>query len=162
MLSAEVARADGSFDQPFDHMALLVELDEPWLADVGFGDSFREPLRLNDRGEQQQGGDAYRLSDAGEYLILERGEAGVWNSQYRFTLQPYGLQDYAGMCHYHQTSPESTFTQRRTCTLATHDGRITVTGLRVITTTRGDKQERELMGDDEWRAALGEHFGIEL
>jgi N-hydroxyarylamine O-acetyltransferase len=162
MLSAEVAHADGTFDQPFDHMALLVELDEPWLADVGFGDSFREPLRMNDRGEQQQDGDAYRLSDAGEYLILERREGGEWNSQYRFTLQPYDLQDYAGMCHFHQTSPESTFTQRRTCTRATLDGRITVTGLRLINTIRGEKQERELAGDDEWRAALGEHFGIEL
>lgn len=162
MLSAEVARPDGTFDQPFDHMALLVALDEPWLADVGFGDSFREPLLLNDRGDQQQGDDAYRLSDAGEYLILERREVGVWNAQYRFTFQPYGLQDYAGMCHYHQTSPESTFTQRRTCTRATPDGRITVTGLRLITTVRGEKQERELSGDDEWRAALGEHFGIEL
>jgi N-hydroxyarylamine O-acetyltransferase len=66
------------------------------------------------------------------------------------------------MCHYHQTSPESTFTQRRTCTRATPDGRITVTGLRLITTIRGDKQERELAGDDEWRAALGEHFDVEL
>jgi len=162
MLSAEVARADGTFDRPFDHMALLVALDEPWLADVGFGDSFREPLRLNDRREQQQGDDAYRLNDAGEYLILERREAGVWNAQYRFTLKHYNLEDYSGMCHYHQTSPESTFTQRRTCTRATPDGRITVTGLRLITTIRGDKQERELAGDDEWRAALGEHFGIEL
>jgi N-hydroxyarylamine O-acetyltransferase len=162
MLSAEVARPDGSFDPPFDHMALLVELDEPWLADVGFGDSFREPLRLTDREQQQQGGDAYRLNEDGEYLILERREAGVWNSQYRFTLQPYRLKDFAGMCHHHQTSPESTFTQRRTCTLATPDGRITVTGMRLITTIRGEKQERELAGDHEWRAALREHFGIEL
>lgn len=162
MLSAEVAREDGSFDEPFDHMALLVALDEPWLADVGFGDSFREPLRLNDRGEQQQGDEAYRLSDAREYLILERREGGVWNSQYRFTLQPYDLQDFAGMCHYHQTSPESTFTQRRTCTIATPDGRITVTGLRLITTIGGEKQERELAGDEEWRGVLRAHFGVEL
>lgn len=162
MLSAAVAGDEGRYGEPFDHMALLVELDEPWLADVGFGDSFREPLRLNDRVEQQQGDDAYRLSDAGEHLILERREAGVWNAQYRFTLQHYNLEDFSGMCHYHQTSPESTFTQRRTCTLATPDGRITVTGLRLITTIRGERQERELAGDDEWRAALGEHFGIEL
>ena len=162
MLSAAVAGDEGSYGQPFDHMALLVELDEPWLADVGFGDSFREPLRLTDREEQQQGDEAYRLSDAGEYLILERCEAGVWNAQYRCTLQHYNLEDYSGMCHYHQTSPESPFTQRRTCTRATPDGRITVTGLRLITTIRGDKQERELAGDDEWRAALGQHFGIEL
>ena len=162
MLSAAVAGDEGSYGRPFDHMALLVELDEPWLADVGFGDSFREPLRLTDREEQQQGDEAYRLSDAGEYLILERREAGMWHAQYRFTLQPHDLQDYAGMCHYHQTSAESTFTQRRTCTRATPDGRITVTGLRLITTIRGDKKERELADDQEWRGVLRQHFGIEL
>src|SRR5262245_32218199 len=37
MLSAEVARPTGDFSQPFDHMALMVQLDQPWLVDVGFG-----------------------------------------------------------------------------------------------------------------------------
>ena len=36
LLSARVAREDGSASPEFDHMALLVDLDEPWLADVGF------------------------------------------------------------------------------------------------------------------------------
>src|SRR5258708_6478096 len=52
MLSAAVAHAAGGFSPPFDHMALLVEMDERWLADVGFGDSFLEPLRLDRIGAQ--------------------------------------------------------------------------------------------------------------
>ena len=40
MLSAGVANAEGGFGPDFDHMALMVTLDERWLADVGFGDSF--------------------------------------------------------------------------------------------------------------------------
>lgn len=162
MLSAGVARGDGTYGPPFDHMTLLVRLQEDWLADVGFGDSFRGPLRLDDREVQEQDGDSYCLVDEDTYVLMQRREGDQWAPQYRFTLEPYQLADFAYRCHYHQTSPESTFTQRRTCTLATPDGRITVTGLRLITTIRGDKQERELAGDDEWRAALGEHFGIEL
>ncbi len=47
LLSAEVARPEGGFGIPFDHMALLVEADGGlWLADVGFGDSFLYPLRF--------------------------------------------------------------------------------------------------------------------
>ncbi|PYX42331.1 MAG: acetyltransferase, partial [Acidobacteria bacterium] len=42
LLSARVAREDGSASPEFDHMTLRVDLDEPWLADVGFGDSFLE------------------------------------------------------------------------------------------------------------------------
>ena len=162
MLSAEVARADGSFGPPFDHMTLLVELEERWLADVGFGDSFREPLRLDDRGEQLENSDAHRLKEDREHLVLERREGDLWTPQYRFNLSPHVLNDFAGMCNYHQTSPESTFTQRRTCTRATPEGRITVTGMRVIVTERGVKHERELASREEWLAALGEHFGIEL
>src|SRR5437868_13558713 len=52
-LAAGVARADGSFGPLFDHMALLVELEEPWLADVGFGEGFREPVRLDRAGVQE-------------------------------------------------------------------------------------------------------------
>jgi N-hydroxyarylamine O-acetyltransferase len=163
ILSAGVAREEGGFDPPFDHMALLVQLEEPWLADVGFGDSFREPLLLNYRGEQmQQDNDAYQLLEQDEYLILERRESDLWKPQFRFTLQPYQLSDFAEMCHYHQTSPDSPFTKRRTCTLAKPDGRITVTGLRLITTIDGAKQERELGSHDEWMASLREHFGISL
>jgi N-hydroxyarylamine O-acetyltransferase len=66
------------------------------------------------------------------------------------------------MCRYHQTSPASPFTQKRVCTRATPDGRITVTGMRLIVTDRGEKQERELASHEEWLAALREHFGIEL
>ena len=162
MLSAGVAREEGGFDPPFDHMALLVQLEERWLADVGFGDSFREPLLLDHRSEQVQDNDAYRLIEDVEHLILERRETDLWKPQYRFTLEPHQYSDFADMCHYHQTSPDSPFTKGRTCSLATPEGRITVTGMRLISTIRGERQERELASNDEWTIALREHFGIAL
>ena len=65
MLSAGVANAEGEFGPDFDHMTLLVtlndKLEERWLADVGFGDSFREPLLLNERGVQRQGERDYKI-----------------------------------------------------------------------------------------------------
>jgi N-hydroxyarylamine O-acetyltransferase len=162
MLAAGVARDEGGFDPPFDHLTLMVNLEQRWLADVGFGDSFREPLRLDERAEQVQGDDAFQLTDADGYLILIRRESGVWKPQYRFTLEPHPYSDFSEMCVYHQTSPDSIFTQRRACSLATTDGRITVTDKRVIITEYGEKRERELVGRAEWRAALLEHFGIDL
>src|SRR5262249_20284948 len=47
MLSAGVARAEGGFSPPFDHMAMMVTLEQRWLVDVGFGDLFREPLLID-------------------------------------------------------------------------------------------------------------------
>jgi N-hydroxyarylamine O-acetyltransferase len=162
MLSAGVAREEGGFDPPFDHMTLMVQLEQRWLADVGFGDSFREPLLLDERSEQVQGNDAYRLVEDDEHVILERREKDLWKPQYRFTLVAHQYSDFSDMCLYHQTSPESPFTKGRTCSLATPQGRITVTGMRLVITNRGEKQERELGSHDEWTAALREHFGISL
>jgi N-hydroxyarylamine O-acetyltransferase len=164
MLSAGVARPDGSFGPDFDHMALLVTLEERWLADVGFGDSFLEPLRLDERGEQAQGRRAYRILPEGHHLVLwQREEGEEWKPQYRFTLRPHAYADYAEMCRHHQTSPESHFTRARICSRATEDGRVTLSGLRFITTTSGGgRRERLLEDEGEYANVLREHFGITM
>ena len=46
-------------------MTLMVTLDERWLADVGFGDSIREPLLLDSREPQIQGDEAFRIEETG-------------------------------------------------------------------------------------------------
>src|SRR6185503_7138122 len=48
MLSASVANEAGEFGADFDHMTLMVQLAQRWLVDVGFGDSFLEPLLLDE------------------------------------------------------------------------------------------------------------------
>jgi N-hydroxyarylamine O-acetyltransferase len=162
MLSAGVARGDGTFGPDFDHMALLVALEERWLADVGFGDSFREPLRLDERGEQPEGVRAFRIDvDGDHHLLLRRdGPGQPWQPQYRFTLQPHDYADYAGMCHYHQTSPESHFTRQTVCSLATPEGRLTLSGMKLITTRGGERQERVLESEEARAALLRERFGV--
>src|SRR5687767_15352868 len=92
-LSARVANAKGEFGPEFDHMTLMVTApDAPqtrWLADVGFGDCFNEPLLLDSREAQEQGARSYRLDAAEDHLVLlQREGAGDWNPQYRFTFEP--------------------------------------------------------------------------
>lgn len=164
MLSAGVAHATGGFSPEFDHMALMVTLDERWLVDVGFGDTFREPLRLEIRTDQPQGRRAYRIEDgASHWVLMHADRGGDWTPQYRFTLRPYGYADFAGMCRYHQTSPKSHFTQNRICTLATPDGRITLSDMRLIATSdTGGRDERVLGTQEEYDAVLRERFGIQI
>ena len=162
MLSAGVANAEGEFGPDFDHMALMVSLEQRWLVDVGFGDSFREPLLLDERGEQAQGNRAYRILSDGTHLILtQRDEGDEWKAQYRFTLQAHTYADYAEMCRYHQTSSQSHFTRARVCSRATLEGRITLSEMRFITTSEsGGRQERALTSEEEYAAILREQFGI--
>jgi N-hydroxyarylamine O-acetyltransferase len=164
MLSAEVAKSEGVFSPPFDHMALLVTLEERWLADVGFGDSFVEPLLIDERGEQVQGRHAYRVTTDGDYFVMGRREGGGWKAQYRFTLRPHVYADFAERCHYQQTSPDSHFTRDRVCSRATPEGgRVTLSGMRLIETDAcGARRERVLADEGEYAAALREHFGIEM
>src|SRR2546426_11979216 len=96
LLSARVPREDGSLSPEFDHLTLRVDLEEPWLADVGFGDSFMEPLRLKTGIEQEQDGRRFRIVDFGESLHVERAESGGWwKTEYSFTLKPRHLREFA-------------------------------------------------------------------
>lgn len=162
MLSAEGANAEGGFGPAFDHMALMVSLEQRWLVDVGFGDSFLEPLLLDERSEQVQGRRAYRILPDGAHLILmQRDDGAEWEAQYRFSLQAHTYADYAEMCRYHQTSPQSHFTRARICSRATPEGRITLSEMRFITTTeKGGREERTLSSREEYAAVLREQFGI--
>lgn len=161
MLSAEVANAEGGYGQPFDHMTLMVSAGaQCWLVDVGFGDSFLEPLLLDERREQIGRERTYKIADENGHLVVMRRESNAWVPEYRFTLRPYEYEDFAGMCRYHQTSPESHFTQKLICSRATESGRITLSDMRLIETKHGERHERILANQQEYDAVLKEHFGV--
>lgn len=160
MLSGRVVTPEGGFGPPFDHMALMVRVEDGtrWLADVGFGDSFLLPLALDERGPQRDPAGVFRIEDGDEWqMLVQRGEA--WFPEYRFTLEPQPLEAFAEMCAWQQTSPQSSFTKRRICTLPTEWGRLTITDGRVIT-TRGGVREERAVADGEWERELASLFGI--
>jgi N-hydroxyarylamine O-acetyltransferase len=163
MLSAQVAGNQNEFSRDFDHMALVVALNKgQCLADVGFGDSFIEPLPLAVNTEYQQRENRYRIIDDNQQrLVLERASKNEeWESQYRFSLKPYQYPDYAEMCTYHQTSPDSHFTRQRICSRLTATGRISLSDMRFITTEDGVRTERPLKDEQEYAEILRNKFGI--
>jgi N-hydroxyarylamine O-acetyltransferase len=164
MLSARVGRSDGSFSPEFDHMLLRVSLEEPWIADVGFGDSFVDPLPLiGDAPESLEGDSRFRVAGLNSsWDLLRRDGDAMPVTLYRFTNVAHELSDFAPMCRFHQTSPDSHFTQNRVCSKALPDGRVTISGLRLITTRNGRRDEIVLSGENELRECLRQKFGIEF
>ena len=152
LLSAEVARKSCGYSAGFDHLTLRVDLEEPWLADVGFGECFLEPIPLTAGGNGE-----YWLQEETGYWLLYRRES----PQFRFRLEPHRLTEFADRCRYHQTSPQSSFTRERITTLATTDGRITLSGNRLIR-TRGEVRTEELLEPEGCRQTLKREFGIAL
>ena len=161
MLSARVY--DGTRPGPeFDHLVLLVEAGEKMIADVGFGDSFLEPLRLDTDVEVVQHGSAYRLTTSLADQVLERRRDSDWEPQYVFSLTPRRLMEFSAMCERQQTSPESHFTRQTVCSRATLEGRITLSNSRLITTAGGRRVERDVESVDEYCRLLATHFGMDL
>ncbi len=158
LLEARVVDEHGEPGIAFDHLCLRVDLDQPYLADVGFGDNFLEPLMLAPGIEQ--------TDPSGAFTIVEHDDG--WRdlrrdgrTQYRFSLEPRLLGDFATACRYHQTSPDSHFTHAPVCTLPTLSGRVTISGSTLIETRDGERTETEL-SDTELLAAYRDRFGIGL
>ncbi|NJC95609.1 MAG: arylamine N-acetyltransferase [Anaerolineae bacterium] len=166
-LNARVFNRDGNLGIDFDHLALLVQVPGGpgrWLADVGFGDSFIEPLSFDTKDEQTQGLRAYRLEQTADgFIVWQKNYDGTWERQYFFDLEPHRFPDeYESACLYHQTSPRSSFTRGSIISRATPDGRVSLEDGRLIVTRNGQRTERLLDSQDEYRALLKEHFGITL
>lgn len=161
LLSARVC--NGSQPGPeFDHMVLLVDLKEPLIADVGFGDSFVEPLRLDHAGEHLQRGSTYRLVEQNPEWSLQQKREARWQPEFVFSLTPRRLTDFGAMCHHQQTSPDSAFTRKTICSRATPKGRVTLSNGRLIETKGEGREERAVATAAEYRALLSSRFGIDL
>jgi N-hydroxyarylamine O-acetyltransferase len=166
-LNARVFNREGNLGIDFDHLALLVQIPgqpERWLADVGFGDSFNEPLSFEEHGEQVQGLRAYKLERTDDgYTVWQKNYDGTWERQYFFDLQPHRFpEEYEAACRYHQTSPESSFTRGSIISKATPGGRVSLEDGRLILTTHGQRTERLLESQQEYTTLLKEHFGVVL
>lgn len=164
MLSANVSRGAETYTPDHAHMALMVLLEERWLVDVGFGDNFRRPLRIDSSAEQWEEGASYTIiPENGFYILRERKEGGEWMTQYRFTLKSHQYADYAARCLFYQSSPESHFRSGRVCSRLTPDGRITVREMKFIRSwVDGRREESTLEDEAAFRRVLQEEFSIDL
>ena len=133
------------------------------MLDVGFGDAYRVPLKLDDAREQLGPGSRYRITTdkPGLWKFWEL-EKGAWEFYYAFTLHPCTLADFFEACQYYATSPKSSFTQKELCTRAAVDGHITITDHRLVITRNGEKEETLLAGRQDVLEALRTHFGVIL
>lgn len=164
LIEARVTTRSGGWGIPFDHLALVVALDERWLADVGFGENFRTPIRLDVTGEQDAEGTLYRrfrvAHDGTEGFFHRQDADGIWHARYQFFLAPRTLDDFRPGCDYHQASPESSFTRKRVISQALPDGLITLTDSALIVTRNGQRDEIPVEGQAAFDAHLLAHFGI--
>jgi N-hydroxyarylamine O-acetyltransferase len=161
-LSARMVKGT-TVGQEYDHMVLLLTLEQDYLVDVGNGQSCREPLRIDGTNKATSEGYTYTVGAHGKDLALYYQQSNAeWAPRYLFTLKPRKRADFSGMCHYHQTSPDSVFTQHRLVTIAMARGRVTLTDMLLRITKQGELQESVLSSETEYSETLKQYFGIEI
>jgi N-hydroxyarylamine O-acetyltransferase len=162
LLSGKVWRKPArSWGPDFDHLALHVRVDGgDYLVDVGYGDSFRTPLPLPSGTRSDVSGGYRLLPDRGELQLEHASVPGHWRPLYRVALRPRALADFEGMFHWHQTSPESPFTNHTVFTIARPWGRTTITE-RYRMETRGARTTRHrYQHPEDWLEELRTRFGV--
>lgn len=161
LISATVLKPDGTAAKADTHAAILVELDAPYLMDVGFGDSTISPIPLGGERHTDHSG-TYKIEPHDEHFYnLIREEDGKERILYRFSAEEKKLSDFHEGCVFNQVSDESTFTHDDLVTRATDDGRITLSGNQLTRSKNGEKHKTELSAEEK-KSVLKSEFGIDL
>jgi N-hydroxyarylamine O-acetyltransferase len=147
------------------HQAILVETGgRKWVADVGFGnDGIIAPLILEENTEQKQFAHTYRLithSTLG--YVLQKKREDLYDPLFAFTLEECSPEDFLMSNHFTSTFPDSFFLTMRMCTMPTKDGRITLTDEHFKVVKNNVVSDTPIANEDEFEAALKEHFGLDL
>ena len=161
LIAATVCRPNGQWAKPETHAAILVQLDEPYLIDVGFGDSTFLPIPLNGSPQTDVSG-TYAVQPSGNGLFdLIRSRNGESHTLYRFSTNVKQLTDFHEGCVFNQVSPESTFTHTDIVTIATPKGRITLQDQKLTVINNGVKSATSI-SELDLEKVLSDSFGIKL
>jgi N-hydroxyarylamine O-acetyltransferase len=159
LLSGAVNRKREGDKAEGNHLVVLVRLEQPYLADVGFGD-LPEVVPLKE-GSYTHDFLTVRLTKESERWTLHNHEYGG-AKEFDFTLQSHQLSDFSAQCHRQQTSPESGFVKTTVCQIFTHTGFATLRGAVLQTVTKEGVAKRTLDSEKEYGKVLREVFGLEL
>jgi len=142
-----------------NHLVLLVQLDDLYLADLGLGDGIREPVPIKP-GSYVQGELAFRL---------EKLDDGYWRfhnhdfgdpSSFDFKTIPANEQLLTDKCHLLQHDAESVFVQNLACQIMTTNSVTCLTGQVLGHKTSEGTAKKLLNSAEELEDTLVKVFGI--
>ena len=124
------------------HVLVPTKPDEAWIADVGFGNAFLEPLPLR-AGDYGQDNLTYRLEqdNTGRWWFTNQMHGGAG---YDFDLRPFELDEFAAPCQWLQTAPESGFVRVAVCHRHVPGGLLSLRAL-TLTTINGPQRRDQVI-----------------
>ncbi|MCP3909900.1 MAG: arylamine N-acetyltransferase [Actinomycetia bacterium] len=143
-----------------DHLCLRVDLDRPWLVDVGFGDSFTQPLPLDsdEPVDDEAAGCRFRVTiDEGRGTLWSEHDES-WRLDYEFALDPVQLSHFEPAAHFLSTNQDLDWSKKRFLTRLTDSGRVTLREQKLLVRTGREVEETEVESEEHWRALAREWF----
>ena len=159
-LSGAVGRATSGWRAQGNHLVLLVRLDRPWIADVGFGDGFLTPLPL-EPGTYSQGFLEYRVARDGPRWRVHSHEFGGAEG-FDFTLTARTLDQFGMQCRELQTSPESSFVKATVCERFVSNGLVMLRGAVLREVRAGSVTTHTVQDACEFDRVLRERFDLAI
>lgn len=163
LISGRVYNENGTYGQEFDHMAIIVMLEnKSYLVDVGFGRFILEPLEIVM--------DKPQIDNCGTFIIdkivddnyrVNKLEIEKRIPEYIFNLNKRQLTEFKEMCDFHQSSQESHFTKNKVISIAETNGRISLTN-KTLKITKGDKTKTIEFEKSEFENYLNKYFNIQI
>ena len=162
MLGSRVGSPAQGGDADLDHLILEVTVEnEPWLADVGFGNGLLEPIPLR-VGTYQQGFWEFQLSEetAEQRWFFHNQPHGGSGFGFMRQVRPYA--SFARRCYELQTWPESGFVRATVCHRHTGNALITLRGAVLKEVTAQGVVERILNNHNDYAQVLAQQFDLHL
>jgi N-hydroxyarylamine O-acetyltransferase len=142
-----------------NHLALVVRLDKPFLADVGFGNGMLGPTPLIE-GPFNDGRFGFRLTKSGDWWRFHNHRHN--GATYDFTEE---ARDYAAFEHTARmlaTTAESPFVQNLVVSRLTEDGMMSITNAAFSVFSSTGMCEESAPNARELARLLDEHFGLRV
>jgi N-hydroxyarylamine O-acetyltransferase len=142
-----------------NHLALIVHLDEPYLADVGFGNGMLVPTPLR-VGSFHDGRFDFRLTREGDWWRFHNHRHN--GSTYDFTDRAYDYSAFEAKARWLATTAESPFVQNLVVARLTEDGMKFLTNAALQHFTEVGIAEETAPNAAALETLLREHFDLEV
>ncbi len=163
IISAKVINKEGKIGPPFDHAAIIVNLEKKWLVDVGYGgDSFVLPKELTLDIIQKDVHDYYKFTKhtENEWLLMHSADGENFKGQYVLDFEEQALENFKPECDRKQTQPDSHFMVNLICTIATPLGRVSMINDKLVIRENGQKKSRLIVDEADRLTILAKQFDI--
>lgn len=159
LVAGAANRKERGADAEMNHLAILVHLEQTYLADVGFGNGSVLPVPLA-QGTHSDGRFSFRLDriEDGWWRFVNRPQSG---DTFDFRETPYEMHAFAQKSESLQRDPSSYFVQNLVCHRFTDEGVVTLRGAVLTTITPSEVREEIAQSRDQLAQILRVQFDLE-